>query len=752
MLGNDKLVFPFTQYYIQNIEASLTIQSGAIDYAYGNVTIWNIAMNLSVPFVGTSGSLFNLSSGSSFTKKYDIATGRNIIDVYGDASLDSMTISLASNANIVSSQYYMPLMENITINLHSGTTTVNQHLCLLPGFRMNIDEGATVSLASKKRIMIYDRDEWIGGGFVYGGVDFLPPLYSPSCDAQSSVTAEDLVDVVIDLNGTIRATGFVYTTQSGAAVISSEGTGRIVFVTKPADTTITKTYQAVQNGTAITYTEIPVTVVKLLNEDGSYTETKSAPRNGAYFFCTACGRWDRTNSTAHNHYKITWENYDGTVLLTQVVNKNVVPEYSGETPIKEADAQYTYEFAGWTPEIVAATANATYTAVFNPVVKTFTITWNNWDGTPLEVDENVPYGQMPSYDAEMPQKAANSKFEYRFTSWYKVPSEATQDAVYTAVFYAEEIGSENVAIADDLGFAYRSVTLRDSISFKYKVNKNVVDELGYTNLRAIVTLNNKGTLISNGVVDGNLIVFEFRNVNPQYMSTLQYAVLFAEKNGVTYKSAVIEGSIENYCMNLLNNYTGSEYAKMRTVIVDLLNFGSSTQIYQQFRVDDLANGRLTPEQAAQGTQTMPEMESHYNDLGGVSSPTVIWKGQGLRIQDSIFIRYKIEASDITGLYLKVTADDGRVWTIASSRFEPVQGAENQYYVIFDKLIFSEMRTVVSAAVFDSNDNQLSTTRVYSIETYAALCCGSDQPAYTEALKNVLIDMMRMGDSAKAFAS
>ena len=73
-----------------------------------------------------------------------------------------------------------------------------------------------------------------------------------------------------------------------------------------------------------------------------------------------------------NAYTVTWKNFDGTVLETdQTVPYGTIPEYDDVTPTKEATKDYRYEFAGWDPEIAAVTGDATYTAKFNEIARTY---------------------------------------------------------------------------------------------------------------------------------------------------------------------------------------------------------------------------------------------------------------------------------------------------------------------------------------------------------------------------------------------
>lgn len=63
-------------------------------------------------------------------------------------------------------------------------------------------------------------------------------------------------------------------------------------------------------------------------------------------------------------YKVSWWNGDDLLTTTQV-KKGEMPVYEGETPTKvDATGEYEYTFDGWSPEVVEAVEDASYTAEF----------------------------------------------------------------------------------------------------------------------------------------------------------------------------------------------------------------------------------------------------------------------------------------------------------------------------------------------------------------------------------------------------
>ena len=87
-------------------------------------------------------------------------------------------------------------------------------------------------------------------------------------------------------------------------------------------------------------------------------------------------------SAAPRKYGVTWEDWNGTVLRVDPVAYGDTPSYGG-IPAREADAQYSYSFTGWSPEVAPVTGERTYTAQYDPILRSYTVTWKNFDGTVL---------------------------------------------------------------------------------------------------------------------------------------------------------------------------------------------------------------------------------------------------------------------------------------------------------------------------------------------------------------------------------
>lgn len=76
--------------------------------------------------------------------------------------------------------------------------------------------------------------------------------------------------------------------------------------------------------------------------------------------------------------------------------------------------------------------------------KTYTVTWKNYNGEVLEIDENVEEGTMPSYDGDAPTKAKDNSYIYSFNGWSPALSKVVADVTYTAQFKQESRYSFNV--------------------------------------------------------------------------------------------------------------------------------------------------------------------------------------------------------------------------------------------------------------------------------------------------------------------
>ena len=321
-------VFPMSQYYVQNVESKLVLEHGATEYVYTALYVpsYPLAASAGVKFVG-EGGMFRAAQSGSIIKQYLPEKDRLLIEVVGGGSINGLGIEFGGQ-EADTSAFVLPITNNITINILSGVTYINQDMSLLPGAEVSVAKGAELVLSNIDRtgtsssgeavvysgcnLYIYDADDWkaskvldpdtkqyvsvAGGKFVYVNRNFAPLAYSPS--RTYNRTEADLKDVVLDINGTFTVNGYIYTTKGGADICSSEGTGVVKLVAgrseayeqSQQENNTFNIWQAVQTDKAY-FAPVVVTSVKLHNGNGSYTETEDAEAGDTYYWTAECGMW-----------------------------------------------------------------------------------------------------------------------------------------------------------------------------------------------------------------------------------------------------------------------------------------------------------------------------------------------------------------------------------------------------------------------------------------------------------------------------
>lgn len=461
--NNYKSAFPMNQYYVQNIECPLYLYAGANEKLYSSVNMSSAAYPITTfDFIGSSAGLFRVSSGY-IIRDYVEASDRMNYDIYGTTSISSITISISSlpligTITINSANYALPINSNMSINVHSGTTSLAQNIELLPGAEATVSSGATLSVPSSYKLYLYDRDEWVGQSFPGSGVDLYVVGYSVANGTTAKRNSASLVDAKLNVNGNVSVAGAMFTSTGGANITSSERTGVITLSSAPTASASVTELKNADTTTSVSYTAAKLHNGQNIGSDytgDEYTVTAGSSAGTVFNYCPNCDLWWKGSHTCpETDHTVIWKNYDGSVTLEtdENVAHGSTPSYDGATPTRAADAQYTYTFVGWNTSANATsaitlpnvTADVTYYAAFSRTTNTYTITWKNYDGSAtLETDTNVAYGTTPTYNGATPTKPGNEQYTYTFVGWATSPNatsgsntvpSVTGNATYYAAF------------------------------------------------------------------------------------------------------------------------------------------------------------------------------------------------------------------------------------------------------------------------------------------------------------------------------
>lgn len=180
-----------------------------------------------------------------------------------------------------------------------------------------------------------------------------------------------------------------------------------------------------------------ITVTKNITLTAVYT---NKPRTETityhYNFTDKDGNYNDATFKDGNHPK----NTTATVKSLEGVNFKAPTgyEFLGWATTRDSNK---IEYAAGATVFVDANGDNDLYAVWQ--VKTYTVTWKNWDGTVLETDTDVEYNSDPRYDGKNPTRAADAQYTYTFKGWDKPLEKVTKDVTYTAV-YEETINKYTV--------------------------------------------------------------------------------------------------------------------------------------------------------------------------------------------------------------------------------------------------------------------------------------------------------------------
>ena len=458
-------LFPFNQYYCQNVETREVIHAGATLMAHAGVYV-SAPESSAIAFVGGASAMFGLASGY-VVKTYDAERDRLCIDVYGNASLNSISLSVGDQS-ISSADFRLGINNNISLGIHSGVTQINQDLVLQAGVEVYVDREAT--LYNTKEVYVMDAEDW---GTFARGKTIIPVNWTVANG--SKVIRTGVTDAIVDINGTILNGGQIYTTGS-ESVISSEKTGVLILQTSPNSTgslsfvtdNVRDNIGMIGKGSA--WTTVACTAPVLVNGNGS-TVTVTGVQYDSYIYDSILDQWISKNiyNNGSGYTPVLSFNANGgsgSVASLNIPFLNIAGAFAQTgvmQPLSVAlpDSSFVregYTFIGWSADSAATGADfipGDY-VVFSQDHTLYAVWSANKYALVIDgVSQEVPFGSDLS--AYIP--AAPTKDGYTFAGWTVTTADGTPitapatmpayDVIFTANW--EQIKSYTLTFLDENG-------------------------------------------------------------------------------------------------------------------------------------------------------------------------------------------------------------------------------------------------------------------------------------------------------------
>ncbi len=248
------------------------------------------------------------------------------------------------------------------------------------------------------------------------------------------------------------------------------------------------------------------------------------------------------------------------------------------------------------------------------------------------------------------------------------------------------------------------------------------------------------------VENGDYYYFTLTGLTAVRMNDRIASTLHGVKEGQPYYSPVDEYSIAAYAYSQMNNPNRAESLKI--LCADLLRYGAKAQIFKAYRTDALADSAMTDAHRTylsdMETVIFGNTNRVLNDLEGAP---ITWVGKVLNLESKVALRFVFDPAnyngDLSALTLRISYKDAssNTKTLTLRGPELYNSTMGIYAFTFDALLAAELRTVVSAQIYEG-DTPLSATLQYSADTYGI--------GKTGTLLDLCKALFAYSDSAKAY--
>ena len=211
--------------------------------------------------------------------------------------------------------------------------------------------------------------------------------------------------------------------------------------------------------------------------------------------------------------------------------------------------------------------------------------------------------------------------------------------------------------------------------------------------------------------------FSFSNISGKEMADDIYVTIY-NADGAAISNEYTE-SIRSYVMRILDN----QNAKTRTMLVDMLNYGSAAQSFYDYGTDNLANSELTAAQKSYGTETVKTCTDSRKQGDN-------YLGTRLELKSSIVMQFAFKGltEDMTA---KVEFTNHRGVKVTET-VTPVMTEDAGLVIAVDQIVAADGRQTVTVTVYDANGKEYGSA-TDSLESYLARM-GTGNALYASIMK------------------